>query len=274
MNRFKLDTKEEVREVMDKFIYPSQFKNEVGLIYHIINFCYPLLESDKTVGRFLDIYKKKNSRTALTNYHKIMENFIKDKSTIFRLECFTHLQEIIEPEDYIYLHGNKRYLTIKEIKYMIYRITQMIYKSKTGREIIYNNYFNSCGFKSDYEKNTGKKYGNRKFTNILKVLQKYKYLFVKKNEKKHNIYMIGKNNPYYQLIEVKDITVKDEIVKNSLEERIEKLETENAELKNMLEAYKNDYLEAKDIKKNGMNEIEGYKIGDEHSKESQLSIEF
>ena len=68
--------------------------------------------------------------------------------------------------------------------------------------------------------------------------------------------MIGKNNPYYLLEEVKDITEKDEIIKTSLEKRLEELESENTELKNMLKANKDDYLEAKDIKENGISRAE------------------
>ena len=250
MQRFKTKDKIIISKVMDKFIYPSQFKNETGLIYHIINFCYPLLKSDSKIEYFINVYTKSNSTTATTNYYKLMENFDKSKATIFRLDCFTHLQEILEPEDYIYLHGYRRRITLKEIKYLAHRITRHVYKSSTGEVVIANAYFKTEGFKKEYEKNTnGRKFGDRKFANILKVLTKHKYLFVKRNSKNHNIYMIGENNPYYLLHEVKDIDEKVKIVKTSLEKKVEDLEKENAELKKMFDANRFDYLEAEDCKK-------------------------
>ncbi|MFC1678037.1 hypothetical protein ACFL3G_13385 [Planctomycetota bacterium] len=260
MKRFKNNDHEKITEIMDKFIYPAQFRNDKGLIYHIINFCYPLFKTDMAVKHYINVYAKTKSQTKAANYYNLMEAFDKNKGTVCRLDGFTHLEEVLEPDDYSYYHGYNRRIALKEIKYMAYRITQKIYNSKTGRDVIFNTYFNSDGFKKEYEKNTdGKKYGDRKFTNILKVLKKHKYLFVKKNAKNHNIYMIGKNNPYYQLHEVKNIETKDEIIKTSLEKRLENLLKENAELKLIMEANKDDYLAAKNVREESQKKIEQYK---------------
>ncbi|MHB0946118.1 MAG: hypothetical protein ACYC3B_02985 [Sedimentisphaerales bacterium] len=256
MGVFKNTNLEEINKLMDKFIYPKQFKNEVGLIYHIINFCYPLCKSfnssksDEAVIHYKERYTKRCSTTSTSNYNKLMERFDKEKATIYRPDCFTHLQDVLEPEDYVYIHNHKRYIAIKEIIYMAYRITQIIGKSTTGSHILPNNYFKTTGFKKEYEKFTGKKYTNEKYANILKVLQKHKYLFISKNAKNNNIYMIGMNSPYYQLSQVKNI-VTEEVpeVRTSLEEMVKKLEHEKNELKNMLEANKADYLSAKDSNK-------------------------
>lgn len=256
MGIFKKEYKGNFKELLNKFIYPKQFKKEKELIFNIYNFiCAVNTTVPDNIESIIRLYIP-GFHASNTDYIKIKERFDFNKATIFKPEYFSRLKDFITPEDLIYIHSHKRHITLKEIIYIAYRITQKIITYKSGETIIYNNYFKTPGFKKEYEKFTGKKYTNEKYANILKVLQKHKYLFVAKNSQNNNIYMIGTNNPYYQLSQVKNITEEIPEVRTSLEEKNKKLEHENTELKNMLKANKTDYLKAKDsnIK------IEQYKI--------------
>lgn len=219
--------KNKSRDFLDRVIYPKQFKQDpYKTIYHIINVCSPLLEQ-RYILNVVKLYVPNYDQGSL---ELALENYIQNNKTLFRYQCFTHVEDLLIDQDLFTFRSNKkRYVTIKEFTFLLQRITKNLYESKNCESVMVNKMF--LKMKTEYFKNTGRKLNEHKLTHILLVLQKHKYLHVTYNTKKQRVVQFGPSNPYYQLRKVPDIETSE------LQDVQTKTERELDELKNKLEIY-------------------------------------
>ena len=234
------------KEFYKKIIYPEQFKNDTyKLAFHVVNSCYSGKEN-KDKKKYLGItstYSVSNRKVILDCISKILEKYDSSKENRFRYDCFTHIQDIIQPEDmYFIKSNNKRFVILKEYKFMLQRITKHIYRSENKKSVVVNNYFLKSDFKNTYKEKTTKSLCRNKLAHIFQVLQKYNYLHITYNSKNQRVIQIGQNNPFYMLKPVPD--VEEQEVYTQTDRIISKLTSDNEMLQSAVNTLRQELSDA------------------------------
>ena len=172
-----------------------------------------------------------------------MEKYDPSLGNIVQEKGFTDSLEVLT-EEYMYFNLGKerRVVTLKEYKFLLYRITKQILDSRACKSTMVNNYFLSKGFKETYKKYTNKSLTRQKLTYMLSVLVNHNFLYITYNSNSSRILQIDKNNPYFRLKKVPLITgekkmsklEKSESNNKMLEASIKQVRLEVDELKNQV----------------------------------------
>ena len=91
------------------------------------------------------------------------------------------------------LFSNNQQILRSEFQYLLYRITSGILKNNKDYVIWNRDYIKS--FADSYKSFTGRSINNHKIAHIIKILQKYGYIEIKRRRNKSNLYLLGHNNP-------------------------------------------------------------------------------
>jgi len=235
----------------DKLIYSKQFGDDnYKLVFHIVNVC---LQIEKTKKKLLKVISRYTNITQLTieNLNKILDSYDINQKDIFRLNCFTQIEELLSPEDMYFYKSikcdKKRLVTLNEYKFMLQRITKHVYRDKDRKVRMLNAYFLESGFEQTYKEKMTKSLDGNKLAHILKVLQKHNYLHITNNSKNERVVQIGPNNPFYMLKSVPDAEEQD--VDTANDRMISKLVSENEMMKSAVKTLRQeltDALEQKD----------------------------
>ncbi len=225
MNKQDKIFKNRARNFLDPVIYPKQFNNdEYKTIYHIVNVCYPLLGL-QNIPSAIKFY--------IPNYNQglldlALEKYDQRGKTLFRYNCFTHLEDLLADQDMFFTRsGKKRKVNLKEYKFLLQRITKNLFGSKDCKSVMVNRMF--WKMKSEYYKYTNRHLDEHKLAFIFQVIHKHKYLHITYNSKNQRVAQIGPANPYYQLRKVPDIA------KSELQDVMSKTDREIIDLKTKVE---------------------------------------
>ena len=103
---------------LGKIIYPIQFGGGTyKLAFHIVNTCYTGKGKDaiKYYMRITSMYSVSSRDVIYHDIIRILEKYDRTKKNRFRYDCFSHIQDILQPEDMCFLKNDKkRLVTLKE----------------------------------------------------------------------------------------------------------------------------------------------------------------
>lgn len=232
----------------DKVIYPTQFNDDTykyKTIFHIVNVCYPIYEGNlKGIKSVLHKYIKEYDHNIL---QEILGKYDYAKQNMFRFNSFTHLTDILQPDDYKFRNGTRR-ITLKEFKFIVQRITQNLYKSEGCKSVLVTEFFlneknnrgsdTKTGLPVEFHRYTKRQITKHKVIHIIHVLAKYKYFNQTYSNTNQRILQIGPANPYYELTEVPDITTEDIVHVRTQEDR--KMQELNSAMKTVTDALRKE----------------------------------
>ena len=148
-----------------------------------------------------DYYKRKHDKTKMC------------KTWHIKLKYFEWVPELLEETDYVYFpdkHNSGQFIKEEEFKYITYKLTEVIIKCR-GYNTIARNFFlmkDKPAYKG-YHKATSRRITKGKLAHITQVLSKRGIIYCYRCPNKANLFIVGKNNPYFQLYNVvtnEDIT--------------------------------------------------------------------
>ena len=238
-------SKTDRNQFWDNIIYSEQFKDSYKTIFHIYNTCYLFVSGDKDkLKRIVTRYNQDIKEDVVQKqFDKISKKHNPEHATAFRFDCFSHIDQLLTEEDYYFIQVSKhRFVTLKEFKFLLQRITKNIYKSDNCSSVLTNKYFLESGLQVDYEKYTGKAISSHKLAYILQVMQKYNYLHIRYNTKNQRVVQIGLENPYYLLHGVPD--VEEQAVATLTDRKFSHLVSENMMLQTVVELLREELAEA------------------------------
>ena len=148
-----------------------------------------------------DYYKRKHDKKKM------------GKSWHIKLKYFEWVTELLEETDYVYFpdkHNTGQFIKEEEFKYLAYKLTEVLIKCR-GYNTIARNFFlmkDKPAYKG-YCKSTGRKITKGKLPHMTQILSKRGIIYCYRRPNKANLFVVGKNNPYFQLYNVvtnEDIT--------------------------------------------------------------------
>ncbi len=235
----------------DKVIYPTQFAGDTyKLIFHIVNLFYPICKGNiERIKVLVSAYIRNYDAGQL---NEILEKYEYAKQNMFRLNSFTHLTDILQPDDYKFRNATRN-VTLKEFQFIAQRITQNLYKSEGCKSVIVTEYFlnekhnrgsdTKTGLPVEYHRYTKRQITKHKVIHIIHVLAKYKYFNQTYSNTNQRILQIGPANPYYELTEVPDITTEDIVHVRTQEDR--KMQELNSAMKTVTDALRKEQESSK-----------------------------
>ena len=135
------------------------------------------------------------------------------KSWHIKLKYFEWVTELLEETDYVYLpdkHNPGQFVKEEEFKYLAYKLTDVLIKCR-GYNTIARNFFlqKEIPAYKGYYKASGRKITKGKLAHMIQILSKRDIIYCYRRPNKANLFVIGKDNPYFQLYNVvtnEDIT--------------------------------------------------------------------
>ena len=219
------------------------------------------------------------------NYYKkkFDENKLR-KSWHVKLKYFEWVPELLEEEDYIYFpdkFNSGQCIKEVEFKYLAYKLTEVLIKCR-GYNTIARKFFVNKEMPANkgYYKATGRKITKGKLAHITQILSKRDIVYCYRRPNKANLFVIGEENPYFQLYNVvtnEDITniftkyninttnhfkrqtfgkklIPGEIEKKIRKKRLDEIKQKARAEDNHKKIEKREHKKMKDWLKNGMHE--------------------
>jgi len=122
------------------------------------------------------------------------------------LKYFEWVPEHLEDNDHVFFPDKKnpgQFIKEVEFKYMAYKLTDVLIKNR-GYNTISRSFFLNKELPAykDYYKATGRKITKGKLAYMTNILSKRDLIYCYRRPNKTNLFVVGKNNPYFQLYNV------------------------------------------------------------------------
>lgn len=215
--------KKYMRTFLKDTVYPKQFENKIDkFTFSLVRLLETAAPGKVSIEEYCKLVQRGyigeiNSTKIPNVVKKALGKVDRMKDFGIRIDNFTFIRDIIEKEDLQFLQGNqKRIITYKEIQHLLRGITWKILNHSEHSPILTNRWFMNPNSRKSYFKYTGRKLSVNKLSYVVKLLNKYKLLYVENNgDKGCRKAKIGPTNPYYLCEEIPDLTDRElEILNN------------------------------------------------------------
>lgn len=205
-------SKEDNRKAVNMLLSSSFFSNNDEKYWHCITTLQMFgCHRDKIQAMLSTRIPDFNIKQFNKSFNYIMASFDKNKQPKNKVlqQFFRYLNSLINEEDLFYHVGKKvNKLEIQELQYYGYRLTDFLVKNG-GYSSCARNYF-LTGFKDRYKQETGRKVYAHKIAAMNKILNQYHIIDIYNQKKVKNMFVVGKENPYYYMEGV-SVPTSDEI---------------------------------------------------------------
>lgn len=241
-------------QVLDKILSLKSFNDKKEQYHHSIitlrQFDIPDEKIAGCLGNKSSDFCKATFNTILNNINNSTDDNLKAVTGI-NINCFQFIKDKINEDDLTFLQGkSKKHLKIEELQYYLFRITKKVFEGG-GYSSDARNYFTCEGFKKDYKTRTNRKIGKEKIAEMNKILNKYDWIKVYWKKNAPNLYVMGKQNPFYYMEGIMEPSTIQEIEQNIKDnERFPvKLPQKDKELKELKKQAKKDKATIAELKK-------------------------
>jgi len=198
-NNLQTQTK---KDMLDKMLPEKLFNDKTEFYHHVIITLRQFEKTDKTIATYLENttsdFCKTSFNTVLKKINESTDDGLKAVTGI-NLNCFRFIKEVLTEDDLTFMQGKeKRNLTADELQYYLFRITKKVFAGG-GYSSDARNYYTHPGLKEEYKAKTNRKIGKEKIAEMNKILNKYDWINIYQQKKTPNLFVIGKQNPFYHV---------------------------------------------------------------------------
>jgi hypothetical protein len=189
-------------QMLKKILSLKSFSDKTELYHHsIITMRQFEFADDKIAGCLendIDEFSKTSFNTVLNKISK-SKDLSKIAKTGINLNCFRFIRESLTEDDLTFMQGKyKKNITVDELQYYLFRITKKVFEGG-GYTSDARNYYTSNGFKTEYKVKTNRAINKEKIAEMNKVLNKYDWINIYQKKKTPNLFVMGKQNPFYYM---------------------------------------------------------------------------
>jgi hypothetical protein len=209
----------------------KDFKKDSDFYFHLLNVITPIFGFDKA-KLYVETYELNPEHSKI--FERLCNKFNEHKNPLVQERLFYVCMDRVSSDDLKFYKGKSlkiRYIQKNELIFILKTICSAVYRNiqkDIPTKLAYK-YFLDDKTKASYITKTTKSLDSNKLAHILNVLEKYKLIHRKKDNRSRNIFFVGKQNPLYLLKAFKDIEEANEIELS--------LEQQNRELKAKIEMF-------------------------------------
>lgn len=190
------------KKLLGRILCPKSFSDKTKLYHHaIITFRQFDIADDRIAALIKNEIGDLCKTTFNTVLKKINESTDDDLKAVtgINLNCFRFIKDSLKEDDLTFMQGkDKKNIKADELQYYLFRITKKVFTGG-GYSSDSRNYYTHPGFKKEYKTKTNREIGKEKIAEMNKVLNKYDWINIYQQKKTPNLFVMGKQNPFYHI---------------------------------------------------------------------------